>query len=428
MTKVSLSFNNSKKTSLTCKLFGIVNLERCLFDFSSIESIEKLYGITLISGISGVGKTIIGKYLKNKFEYVDIDNEKFDKNIPIIDVIDRDFEKSIYYLNLCGLSEPYLYLTTFNNLSTGQKFRFKFALIISRGVKNIYCDEFCSTLDRDTSYFLSFNISRVSAKEGVNFILISNDICIKDYLFPNQHILLDLHSNVIVSNYNYNSSRVQNPFLKNLKILKASYEDYLLLEKYHYFPSCSKEVADLYQQVYYKLIYNDLIVGVIAYRNPYSKEEEEDSLVYINKNLSVIYRIILHPLVRGCGISKIFINRTLRLINKKYFYVESALANYIPFFERLNWNTIQDFKYDTTRGYLKMIDDDFRNIDDVLDLLSKVIYFKYKVYCYILSIKKTLKRRDILFSLKNLYTIKDLNILREFVIYFKMKRYFYEKK
>ncbi|MDG6828940.1 ABC transporter [Glaesserella parasuis] len=306
-----ISFNldfSSEKCALVCSNFGISSRHKNIFNLNDLDpnnlGFDINNGITLITGHSGVGKSTIGEVFRERYSFFDIkDIIISDVNSPIIDIIDADFKDSIYFLNIAGLSEPYLYLTSYKNLSSGQKFRFMIALMISKGVKKIYCDEFCSDLDRSTAYFLSYNLRRFSTKLGVSFIFISNDKNIKDYLFPDNYLSFDLYSNISI---NKSVDLIENPFKKHLVVKEASYEDYCLLEKYHYFPSAEESINLSYNAKYYTLEYKEDVVGGLIIRDPYSNEEENDSLLNINNKIKVLYRVILHPLVRGCGILRFF--------------------------------------------------------------------------------------------------------------------------
>ncbi|WMR96251.1 ThiF family adenylyltransferase [Mergibacter septicus] len=211
----------------------------------------------LLLGIGGIGCVVLDNLLRLGIKDIKISNG----DLPIIDILKYSFKKSIYFLNISGLSEPYLYLTPYNNLSSGQKFRFLIALILSNGIKNVYCDEFCSDLDRDTAYFISYNLRRFSNK--FKFILISNNENIKEYLFPDCHLSFDLYSNINLKLIPISQS---NPFKKDIIIEESTYHEYKLLEKYHYFPSTEEHINNSYNADYYKLVYKGNIVGVLVFR------------------------------------------------------------------------------------------------------------------------------------------------------------------
>lgn len=425
MVSFDLKFS-SEKCNIVCNSFGISNSHRNIFNLNNIElsSLDSTInnGITLITGHSGVGKSTLGKLLKEKYNFFDIKDIKISNcELPIIDIIGYDFKEAIYFLNIAGLSEPYLYLTPYNNLSSGQKFRFLIALILSNGIKNIYCDEFCSNLDRDTAYFLSYNLRRFSNKFKFNLILISNDENIKEYLFPDCHLSFDLYSNI---NLKLTPISQSNPFKKDITIEEATYHEYKLLEKYHYFPSAEEYINNSYNADYYKLVYKGNIVGVLVFRTPYSNDEENDSLLNINNKIKVLYRVIFHPIIRGCGILRLFLEYIYKIYPNKILYVESALAKFMPIFESIGWTCLDESKFQYTRG----INLEGRNIDYLLHSLSNMIYNKYIDFCMIGNINPTMDINDIFTSLKDEFTEDDIDFIIECLELFEMKRFIYEIK
>lgn len=117
MVSFDLKFS-SEKCNVVCNTFGISNPNRKIFSLNNAElsdlDITINNGITLITGHSGVGKSTLGKLLKEKYNFFDIKDIKISNtDLPIIDILKNDFKESIYFLNISGLSEPYLYLTPY---------------------------------------------------------------------------------------------------------------------------------------------------------------------------------------------------------------------------------------------------------------------------------------------------------------------------
>ena len=86
---------------------------------------------------------------------------EFESDKPLIELVGKgDVSRSIYILNMAGLSEAYLYLKRFSELSAGQQYRAMTAKLIDAECNLWVADEFCSALDPLTSYVVAQNIRR----------------------------------------------------------------------------------------------------------------------------------------------------------------------------------------------------------------------------------------------------------------------------
>ena len=138
----------NERELLVQKSFGIKNgLPHNFYD-RDIEIIPD--DITYITGFSGSGKSyIINQYISNNEVTTLMEPGRL--NTPIINIIGSSFEEALNILGVVGLSEAYIYLRTYQELSDGQKFRFKLAKAIEKKPSIIVIDEFLSNLDRQTA-------------------------------------------------------------------------------------------------------------------------------------------------------------------------------------------------------------------------------------------------------------------------------------
>jgi len=91
---------------------------------------------------------------------------------PLIEVLGaRDVSYGLYLLGLAGLSEPFLYLKRFEELSAGQKYRAMLAHLLASKCNIWIADEFCANLDPITANVVSNNIQRIARKTGVTVIV-----------------------------------------------------------------------------------------------------------------------------------------------------------------------------------------------------------------------------------------------------------------
>lgn len=93
-------------------------------------------------------------------------------NRPLVELFGRrDIKRAIYVLNMAGLSEAYLYLRRFDELSAGQQYRAMIAKMVDAERNLWVADEFCSTLDPLTAYTVAHNLKKLSQKFGATLIV-----------------------------------------------------------------------------------------------------------------------------------------------------------------------------------------------------------------------------------------------------------------
>jgi ABC-type ATPase with predicted acetyltransferase domain len=118
--------------------------------------------------------------------------EKLPGNRPLVEIFGKkDLKRAIYLLNMAGLSEAYLYLKKFDELSSGQQYRAMIAKMID-SERNVWiADEFCSTLDAPTAFTVAHNLRKLSRKFG-STVIVSAPHCTNfiDALQPDQVVYL----------------------------------------------------------------------------------------------------------------------------------------------------------------------------------------------------------------------------------------------
>jgi len=143
-TKVDLHIPPVNSSSKICqdiiKTFG-------LSEDGWVESLSNLDiptdGITLITGASGVGKSLLLKNISRHFSTIRKIPNHINKNKTIAEIISyEDAGEVIRYLSKFGLGEPRILIGPFSQLSDGQKERFLIALALLQGIGPLILDEF----------------------------------------------------------------------------------------------------------------------------------------------------------------------------------------------------------------------------------------------------------------------------------------------
>ncbi len=184
----SADFTPTRRTCNVQEAFGISpsQLGSVVFQHLSLEIFPG--EIILVCGSSGSGKTAFLDLLRGRLRPTNYpegrvvlpSNSKIGclkaipSGKPLIEyrsLFGEDIADAIRILNLAGLSEPYLYLREYNELSEGQKYRAMIAgLLYSRS--NIWiADDFLSSLDPITSNIVADNFQRFARSVGATVVV-----------------------------------------------------------------------------------------------------------------------------------------------------------------------------------------------------------------------------------------------------------------
>lgn len=169
---------------------GLDDKEFVVFDNQPID-IEQ-GDVVYITGQSGSGKSTVLRELASQMRsaglgVADIDEIKLlDK--PLIDQIGKTTQQALSLLSVAGLNDAYLFIRKPQELSDGQRYRFRLAKVIESGAKVWVADEFLAVLDRTTAKVLAFNLQKVARKNGATLMVATTHMDMVDDLAPNVYI------------------------------------------------------------------------------------------------------------------------------------------------------------------------------------------------------------------------------------------------
>jgi len=426
--EITLNNITSEKCKEICRIFLIDDNRKEIYKSENIKINNE--EIILINGASGTGKTTFAKDLARTYRFIRIKDD-FQKNIPIIDVFADDLAQSMFYLNVVGLAEPFLYLTSYDKLSTGQQFRFLLAYMISLGEKKIFIDEFCSYLDRKTAQIVAYNFQKVARKLGVQLLLVTAHDDLASWINPDMTIVMSFNHKIEI----ICSKKSSNPnFITRCVVESGTINDYRALEHFHYADRINEENLTDYNVNYFNLKFDGELMGVMIIKCPYTNNQEDSEFIYLNEYVGVVHRIILHPMVRGLGLTKLFFSEVRKKLNYKVYYAASALALYIPFFEKNGFLKIGDFQYHQLPEY-KFVEEHLATKDkkiqsSVLDKLntifSKYLFWEYDVFCEALKHPKTYTEADFNNFIKGIFSEDEIREYFEIIKFFRMGKYVYK--
>jgi ABC-type ATPase with predicted acetyltransferase domain len=152
---------------------GLEDKEFVVFDKQEFDIEEG--DVIYITGQSGAGKSILLRELQAQMKergktIANLDDVVFE-DTPLIDQIGKDTNDAIRLLGLAGIGDAYLWVRKPNELSDGQKYRFKLAKAIEKGADVWVADEFLAVLDRVSACVIAYSVQKTARKVGATVIV-----------------------------------------------------------------------------------------------------------------------------------------------------------------------------------------------------------------------------------------------------------------
>src|SRR4051812_15880838 len=157
--------------------------------------------LALFTGPSGSGKSPLLRAVGRQGNALDAGSLAL-PDLPLVDALAGPVEARLDRLAACGLSEARLLLRTPEELSDGQRYRFRLAYALARvsapladsgrgetGPQHfVLADEFCAVLDRTLAKVLAFNVRKLASRSVAGFLLATPHDDLLDDLNPDLHV------------------------------------------------------------------------------------------------------------------------------------------------------------------------------------------------------------------------------------------------
>ena len=345
----------SPRTVKVAEAFGIgVDKKRKFTIYDDVELKITPRDIVYITGESGSGKSVVLRALERDIKRdmnltaINIDEVKPVLEEPIIETIGESFEEALELLSRVGLNDAFLFLRSYEQLSDGQKYRYKIAKMIESKAQFWIMDEFCATLDRDTAKIVAFNVQKQARRTGKAVLAATTHTDLLEDLAPSVHIHKGWGKRIEVKYYPNKINNVCS-VTRNLRIEEGRLEDYKRLAEFHYRSSGHPPPL----KVYALKRKDDETIGVILYSWPpaniFGRKQalgRSPPLKEINKKVAIISRVVLHPKYRSIGLGVRLVKETLPLVGRPYVEAIAVMARYNPFFEKAGMEKIAERKPD----------------------------------------------------------------------------------
>jgi len=330
------------RTTAVAEAFGLGIDDEHKFSVLDVELKIGSSDIVYVTGDSGSGKSVLLRAIKKDLgdEAIDVADIQVDHDRPLIETVGSTVSEGLELLSKVGLNDAFLFLNVFDHLSDGQKYRYKIAKLIESKAQFWLLDEFASTLDRDTARIVAFNLQKCARQQGKAVLAATTHVDLFQDINPSVQIHKRYGKEITVKYYSNQPNR-ECSLLKEMRIEEGTTGNWRELSIFHY---RSHRIAA--PRKIFCLRRGDELCGVIVYCYPPSTSFGRRlvlphmSMRELNKKLSSISRVVVHPKYRTIGLGSRLVKVTLPLAGTEYVEMSAVMAKYNPFAEKAGMKKI----------------------------------------------------------------------------------------
>lgn len=191
--KFTTGVERSARVVEVAEAFGLGLDETEFVIFDKLELDVPDGSVVYITGQSGSGKSLLLRELAKQMSargksVINLDHIEFDPTKTLIDQIGTSVTDGLRLLSLAGLNDAYLFIRKPQELSDGQRYRFRLAKAIETGAQVWVADEFMAVLDRTAAKVISYSVQKTARKVGATVIVATTHTDMVQDLSPSLYI------------------------------------------------------------------------------------------------------------------------------------------------------------------------------------------------------------------------------------------------
>lgn len=148
--------------------FGLGLSDKEFVVYDNLDVDVRQGDIVYITGQSGSGKSLLLRDLVEKMraeglKVVDLNEVKLEER-PVIELVGENISEATDLLAKAGISDAWIYIRKPSELSDGQRYRLKLAIVMDTDADVWIADEFGAVLDRVTARIVAYSMAKVARR------------------------------------------------------------------------------------------------------------------------------------------------------------------------------------------------------------------------------------------------------------------------
>lgn len=173
--KFNTSVERTARVLEIAESFGLGLSDKEFVVYDGLQIDVKQGDVVYITGQSGSGKSLLLRDLSAQMtaaglKVADLNKIELEER-PVVELLGGSTNEALDLLAKAGISDAWIYIRKPSELSDGQRYRLKLAMLMDSDADVWIADEFGAVLDRVTARVVAFSMQKVSRRAGKTFMV-----------------------------------------------------------------------------------------------------------------------------------------------------------------------------------------------------------------------------------------------------------------